>query len=544
MENHPRVDVIIAGTGIAGTTLGAICASEGLSVQLIEVGKHPRFALGEALLPQSAIWPFMIGEAFNIPEISHLSHADRIVDNITKSCGIKHSIGFVHHAAGQPHDGQRMHQLVPPHLPFYSESHLMREDIDLYLLQAAQTRGCHYIDECKIEDVHIDPAEGVRLATSRGTFEGAYYVDATGRNSVLADEMGYRAAGHDLATHSRSIFAHVEGLKPYDDLVDELPGLSRRLHDGTLHHVFDGGWMWVIPFDNFDRSTSTLASVGLMLDTRRFPVLENLSPEEEFHHIISAFPDVARHLGDVRAVRPFVRTGRLQYSAGQSVGDRHYITNNTFGFTDAIYSNGLINTFESVFFGAHALLDAFKRGARPEDFSAKRFASVERLHQEQLRQADWMASHAYMAMGDVATWSAWTQVWLAQVLFHDLWLQRACFQYFDSGDRSRFTEFLKEARPGVDAPFMAGKEELFAATGEALEAFAAGKRSAHDAANAIFASLRAQEWLPKHVYDWGNPEARHVDFTDMERVQNLFGWGFGEAPEAIRTGLFDFSLPG
>ena len=74
------VDVIIAGTGLYGTCLGAILARHGVRVQLIERARHPRFALGEALLPQSAIWPFILSNRFGVPELGALSHADRIVD--------------------------------------------------------------------------------------------------------------------------------------------------------------------------------------------------------------------------------------------------------------------------------------------------------------------------------------------------------------------------------------------------------------------------------------------------------------------------------
>ena len=45
-------DVIIAGSGITGTCMGMILAKNGLKVLIIELGKHPRFALGESLLPK------------------------------------------------------------------------------------------------------------------------------------------------------------------------------------------------------------------------------------------------------------------------------------------------------------------------------------------------------------------------------------------------------------------------------------------------------------------------------------------------------------
>ena len=158
-QPQPHYDVIIAGSGIYGTSLASILAKEGLKVLIIERGKHPRFALGEALLPQSAIWPFIIGERFGIPEIGHLSHADRIVDHITPSCGLKHSIGFAHHTEGEALSTDRMHQLVPPHLPFYSESHLYREEVDQFLLNAAIRYGADYVEETPITDVSIS-AEG------------------------------------------------------------------------------------------------------------------------------------------------------------------------------------------------------------------------------------------------------------------------------------------------------------------------------------------------------------------------------------------------
>lgn len=535
-------DVLIAGTGIAGTTLGSILAKNGLKVLLVELGKHPRFALGEALLPQSAIWPFIIGEYFDIPEIRNLSSADCIVDHITPQCGIKHSIGFAYHEAGLDFQVDKCHQLIPPHMPFYSESHLLREEVDLYLLEAAQGYGCDYVDETKITDVEFSDAH-VTLTTSSGTFKGAYFVDSSGRNSLVVEKRGYRKPEVPFETHSRTIFAHVEGLPPFDELIEETPGQTKRLHDGTLHHVFDGGWMWVIPFDNFSRSTSKLASIGLMLDPRKHPERPGHTPEEEFHAIIREFPAVHRHLKDIQPTRPFIRSGRLQYGSNQGVGHRHFLTNNTFGFVDALYSNGLINTFEVVFQGAHLLLDAFKRGGRPEDFAPERFASMEQLLHTQLAQADTMVANAYRAMGSFETWNAWTQFWLGQVLFHDLWLQRACFNYFGSGDRNSFDGFLSEQRPGTEAPFHSDKVCMLKAIEQQLQAFEAGEVHAEEAAIQMLKELEKRDWLPKNVYPWGDSKARHVDFSLESSVGALLNWGKTASPKHIREELFDFELP-
>lgn len=515
-----KFDIVISGAGIAGTILSLIFKKQGLSVLLIEVGKHPRFTLGEAMLPQSAIWPWIIGEYYNIPEIQHLAHADKIIEEITPHCGVKHSIGFVYHHPEQQTRKENIHQLIPPHLPFYSESHLFREDIDLYYLQAALNNGVEYIDETRISDIKISDS-GVLISTEQADFEGAFYIDTSGKKSLLADLNGHRNTAPQLSTQSRSIFTHLEGLTAFDQLIDSAihPNQNRELRHGTLHHVFDGGWIWVIPFDNHDKSTSTVASVGLMLDCEKFPADESLSAEEEFFKTIDSYPDVKKHLAGTNAIRPWIRTGRIQYDANSCTGDRYILSNNSYGFVDALYSNGLINTFESVFYISKLVLAAFEDG----NFNKNRFHSIEALQKNQLRDSDRMVSNAYRAMGSLPTWNAWTQLWLGQVLFHDLYMQRLCFKYFETGDTSVFDALLIEGRPGDDAPFAADKTDMITGVQNILEQFETGKLGPEAAEAQMLTILEAQDWLPKHVYGWGNKDSRNVDFSDMNLVGALIG---------------------
>jgi FADH2 O2-dependent halogenase len=94
------------------------------------------------------------------------------------------------------------------------------------------------------------------------------------------------------------------------------------LSQGTLHHIFKGGWLWIIPFNNHPASTNPLCSVGLQLDPRLYPQRDDLTPEEEFREFIHQFPDMEAQLKETRAVRDWVRIDRLQYSAHHIVGDR------------------------------------------------------------------------------------------------------------------------------------------------------------------------------------------------------------------------------
>lgn len=220
-------DVIIAGTGLYGTTLGSILARHGVRVLLIERGTHPRFALGEALLPQSAIWPFVIAQRFGAEDVGHLSHADRIVDHITPTCGLKHSIGFAWQQPGRAVESQHVHQLILPHLPFYSESHLYRQDVDLYMLNAAREQGCDYEDQTDILGVTLDP-DRVAVRTDSSEWTAEIFIDSSGGGSRLVQQEGV-PKGRSRGAHAQPL-----DLRPCRGLARDRPVGEIRLGRSTV----------------------------------------------------------------------------------------------------------------------------------------------------------------------------------------------------------------------------------------------------------------------------------------------------------------------
>src|SRR5882672_9294398 len=122
-------DVAVLGSGIAGSTLAAILGRQGFRVLLLEKGTHPRFAIGEAMLPQSSMLMWILGERFGVPEIQHLSNSLSIRQHVSASCGIKRTIGFLYHEDGERQNPAKSHLLVPPATPLFSESHLYRAEV-------------------------------------------------------------------------------------------------------------------------------------------------------------------------------------------------------------------------------------------------------------------------------------------------------------------------------------------------------------------------------------------------------------------------------
>ena len=75
-------DVAIIGSGIAGTMLGAILAKQKLNVVIIDAGTHPRFAVGESMVPESAVLLKILARQNNIPELAWPGASHALMENI------------------------------------------------------------------------------------------------------------------------------------------------------------------------------------------------------------------------------------------------------------------------------------------------------------------------------------------------------------------------------------------------------------------------------------------------------------------------------
>jgi FADH2 O2-dependent halogenase len=527
-------DVAVLGSGIAGSTLAAILGRQGFRVLLLEKGTHPRFAVGEAMQPQSSMLMWILGERFDVPEIGNISSTEKILTRVTRNCGVKKTFGFLYHEEGKKQDPAQAHLLVPPQTPLVSESHLFRQDIDEYLMKAAVKYGADYRDNTDVEDFEIND-DGVVLRTSAGEeFRARYLVDGTGHKSVVANKFGLRPAVPDLRTQSRTIFTHMEGLERFDDTIppEERPGLSRGWYEGTLHHMIDGGWFWVIRFDNVPGSESKITSVGLTLDMHKYPLRNDVTPEQELHEIVARYPSIAKHLEKGVAVRPWVGTGRLQFSATDSVGPRCFLMSHAHGFIDALYSRGMINTFEQI----HALAPRLIQALKDDDFSPERFDYPRRLQQSMIQDNDRMVFNSFRSFATFDTWNAWLRLWLINIIFGDLRMFRICLRYLMTGDKAEFTRLDDDPLPTMGDEGESLMEDIYRSGDEIFNRWEAGELTAQEASAAIFQMLGETNLPPIHA--WSDPKACHLDFLP-EKLGMMVGWGMTAAPPSIAR-MFDF----
>ena len=401
-----RYDVAIIGSGIAGSSLGAILARHGQNVIIFEAKSHPRFAIGESMILETSEAMRALAELYDVPELAYFS-SEHYFSRIGTSHGVKRHFSYLHHQAGAPHDLAHTLQAVIPRQPHGHELHIFRQDSDALLLTTAIAYGATVRQNTPVQNVAIH-ADGVTVETADGSIAANYVVDAGGFRSLLADQYDLRTT--DLQTHSRALFTHMVGVPDFHAVgaSQSQYGLPFSVAEGTLHHVFEGGWLWVIPFNNHRRATNPLCSVGLMLDPRLYPPRPDLTPEEEFRAFIAQYPDIERQFARAQAVRPWTRTGRIQYSSTRVVGDRFALLGHAVGFIDPLFSKGLYVSMMSTCLLAHLLLTAKESG----DYSAATFQPLEETTLAYIRVNDRLIANAYKSFADYRLWSAYSVLWL------------------------------------------------------------------------------------------------------------------------------------
>jgi FADH2 O2-dependent halogenase len=525
-------DVVIIGTGLGGTILGAILARHGVSVILVDSGTHPRFAVGESTIATTTQTLEVLALRYDVPELNHLTSISEISQHVMPSCGVKRNFGYVYHREGQQQNVAERNQAL-----VVNEVHYFRQDVDAYMLHIAARYGCRVHQHTMIEDVRIDK-DGVDVVAKSGLkIRAKYIADGAGFRSPLADKLGLREKPTRCKTHARGLFTHMIDVPPFDE-VHPVPAEAKQpvpWHQGTLHHIFDGGWLWVIPFNNTPESKNQLISIGLMLDTRKFPKTD-MDGDTEFAEFLKRFPSIAPQFTKARSVREWVSADRIQYSSSECVGDRFCLLSHAAGFIDPLFSRGLFNTMQTTNVLADLLIKAVKDG----DFSKARFAPVEKMQQGLIDFNDMLVNCSYISWRHYPLWNAWFRLWLLTGNYGQLRIQQAMIKHRLNGDTRHFAA-LDESLPGS----FTKQEEIhaiFTSAARLVEQFGAGTLSAEDAEKGIYALLeKNRQYLPP-FFGFTTPSERMTMPSSPEKIASLVKGWVKDLPENVKREYFDYPI--
>jgi FADH2 O2-dependent halogenase len=508
-------DIAIIGSGLAGSVLAAVLARARLRVVIVDAGQHPRFAIGESMTPQAATLLRVIADRYDVPELHRLASFRSITAGVTTSCGVKRHDGFRYvREAERPRPAEAHGLMLGGGAA--AQSHLFRQDIDAWLFHLAVSYGARMRQRTTITGVDIDET-GVTLTAEPGeAIRASYVVDTSGPGSPLAAHLDLREKPTRLRHHSRSLATHMLAVTSPDQTMA-----------GTVRYLFPGGWLWTIPFGNHPHAVNGLTSVGLSLGTRLNGDGEgdgDGSPEEEFRAFVARYPGLSRQFAGAKTIRPWVRSGRAQYSSHTTAGPRWCVIADAAGFVDTLFSRDLGNSLAMVNALAGRLLEAVKA----DDFGAARFTEVQKTQQALLDFTDDLVASAYVAFRDYRLWDAWFRVWATAELLSICELNRTYAGYLADRDSTMLAR-LEGLAPGGWLPGQA--QSLLTEASDRLRGVAESAQNPATAATAIKQAVAAADFVPPALR-LAEPAGNWLDLSPAG-ARKIIRWARNEAPPEI-----------
>ncbi len=527
-------DVIIIGSGFGGGTLATILARHGFSVLMLEAGRHPRFAIGESVVPDFGARAKLMALCFDVPELAWMGNFHKLRDKISPASGIKRNFTFLYHRKDRVHLADECCQFETLTSPLGPDSHIWRADLDEWLTKLAVQYGADYRDLSRAIEFEADGAGATVTVENGRKYRAKFVVDAAGRRSVLTEKFDLKREPR-MRTDSRSIFTHMTGVHGIDEARIGLPPLPipSPPDQGTCHHLFDGGWFWVIPFNNHREATNPVVSIGLTLDRRKFPD-NDLSAEEEFHEIASRFPTVARLVEGARPVRDWVKTGRIQYECERMVGERWCMLPHAAGFIDPLFSGGMTLTLVGVQEVARTLIASLEA----DDFETARFEPIEAGARESMDSLDKVIHGAYIAFQSYDLFNAWYRFWSVGNYHSALGLVRLHMKYLSTGNREVLDQVYEAPYRRLLATDQPRVRELFEAGYEVLENFDARLISPRGATDALYDLLEKADWIPPDFHI-AERERKHLASFTVPSLSRTIFWGKINAPEDLQETCYD-----
>jgi FADH2 O2-dependent halogenase len=407
-----QYDVAVVGSGFAGSLIAAIAQRLGRSVVLLEKGKHPRFAIGESSTPLANLLLEELTTRYGLPGLSVLSKWgswQRAHPEV--GCGLKRGFTFYHHVLDQPAaaTSDRAKQLLVAASPHneIADTHWYRADFDQLFVREAQSAGVAYFDEVRLRAAS-ESSDHVRLDGKKDgrdlIIRAQFVVDATGPRGFLHGALGIPVQPMPDFPATQALYNHFSHV----GLIGDVQSAPYPVDDAAVHHVFDGGWIWVLQFNN------GITSAGVAATTKFAERFGLATGSPAWDRLLSLIPELKKQFELAKPVRPFTHIPRLSFLSGAIVGKRWALLPSAAGFVDPLLSTG----FTLTLLGVARLAGIIERDWRAESFGPG-LAAYANQTKDELLAAGRLIACLYRSMNDFPLFVSLSLLYFAAVSFSE-----------------------------------------------------------------------------------------------------------------------------
>jgi len=236
--------------------------------------------------------------------------------------------------------------------------------------------------------------------------QARFVVDATGPRGFLHHALGLTEQPLEHLPETEGLFTHFRGVGKFAELGSTGGSPPFPPDAAALHHVFPGGWIWVLRFNN------GVTSAGVAATREVARELRFAEGEPAWERLLARLPAVREQFAEARPVRAFEHAPRLAFRSSVAVGPQWALLPSAAGFVDPLLSTG----FALTLLGVTRLAEALEQDWNTPRF-AERLAQYERDTFAELDAAERLVAALYRRMHDFRKFAALSLAYFAAVSF-------------------------------------------------------------------------------------------------------------------------------
>ena len=298
-------DIIIAGAGPAGSTAALLLARAGFSVCVFEKDHHPRFHIGESILPRTSPLLRELGLEEALLKLPHVPKFGA-------------EFGF-----GNDHVTRRF-SFTDGLLPGFPIFNIERSIFDKLLLDHARAAGAEVYEGTPVKAIRTLTEGAVEIETAVRSIKARLLLDASGHGTLVGRHLNIRRNFDDPNLQKVAYFQHFEHV--------ERPTGAESGHPAII--MCDEGWFWLIGIN------PTKTSVGFVTRPSFVRTLD-IPPKQMLTWAVSRCPVVRHRMRDATGVTENHILSDFSYRCAPYAGPGYFMVGDAACFLDPIFSTGV-----------------------------------------------------------------------------------------------------------------------------------------------------------------------------------------------------------